>query len=93
MREKEIERRLNQEVRRSGGLSLKLVSPGFNGMPDRLILYRGGKAAFCEVKAPGKGPRALQIYRMEQLKGLGFPVYVVDSEEEIPEVLEEIQKS
>ena len=35
MREKVVEQKLIQAVRRSGGLALKLVSPGFNGVPDR----------------------------------------------------------
>ncbi len=35
MKEKDIECRLIRAVRRLGGLALKLVSPGFNGVPDR----------------------------------------------------------
>ena len=79
MREKEVERKLVRAVRDAGGLALKFVSPGFNGVPDRLLLFPNGRAAFCEVKAPGEKPRPLQVHRMEQLRGLGFRVYVVDS--------------
>ena len=93
MRERDIERKLIQAVRRTGGLALKFVSPGFNGVPDRLLLFMGGKVAFAEVKAPGEKPRPLQVHRMEQLRGLGFRVYVVDSEERIGEMLREIQSS
>lgn len=52
-----------------------------------------GRAAFCEVKAPGEKPRPLQLHRMEQLRELGFRVYVVDSEEKIGEMMCEIQSS
>lgn len=93
MRERDIERKLIQAVRQIGGLALKFVSPGFNGVPDRLLLFPNGRAAFCEVKAPGEKPRPLQVHRMEQLRGLGFRVYVVDSEERIGEMLREIQSS
>ena len=93
MREKYVEQRLIKAVRQSGGLALKFVSPGFNGVPDRLLLFTGGRAAFCEVKAPGQKPRPLQAHRMEQLRELGFPVYVVDGVEQIPEMLEEIKKN
>ena len=48
-----------------------------------------GIAAFCEVKAPGEKPRPLQLHRMEQLRKLGFRVYVVDSEEKIKKVISE----
>ena len=90
MRERAIERKLIQAVRRSGGLALKFVSPGFNGVPDRLLLFTGGRAAFCEVKAPGQKPRPLQVHRMEQLRRLGFKVFVIDDAEQIGGVISEI---
>ena len=83
MREKELECKLVKAVRDSGGLDLKFVSPNMDGVPDRLLLFPGGRAAFAEVKAPGQKPRLLQVHRMEQLRELGFRVYVVDSEEKI----------
>ena len=90
MRERAIERKLIQAVRRSGGLALKFVSPGFNGVPDRLLLFTGGRAAFAEVKAPGQKPRPLQVHRMEQLRRLGFKVFVIDDTEQIGGVISEI---
>ena len=90
MRESFIERKLTRTVLDAGGLALKFVSPGFNGVPDRLLLFPGCRMAFCEVKAPGEKPRPLQVHRMEQLRALGFRVYVVDSEEKIGEMIREI---
>ena len=90
MREKDLERKLVKAVRDSGGLALKFISPNLNGVPDRLLLFPGGRAAFAELKAPGEKPRPLQEHRMEQLRVLGFRVYVVDSEEKIGEILNEI---
>ena len=91
MREKQIEQKLVQSVRKSGGLCLKFVSPNFYGMPDRLILLPHGKIAFAELKAPGKKPRPLQIARHKILMKLGFRVYVIDSAEQIGVMLDEIQ--
>ena len=54
MREKTIEAKLVQAVRTKGGLALKFTSPGFDGVPDRLVLLPGGRIAFIELKAPGK---------------------------------------
>ena len=85
-----MERKTVRAVRDAGGLALKFVSPGLAGVPDRILLFPNGRAAFCEVKAPGEKPRPLQVHRMEQLRGLGFRVYVVDSEEKIGETLNEI---
>ena len=69
------------------------MSPGFNGVPDRLLLFMGGKAAFAEVKAPGQKPRPLQVCRMEQLQKMGFKVFVIDGPEQIGGIIDEIQKS
>lgn len=90
MREKYVEQRLIKAVRRSGGLALKFVSPGFNGVPDRLLLFTGGRAAFCEVKAPGQKPRPLQVQRMEQLRRLGFKGFVIDDVNQIGGMIDEI---
>lgn len=61
MREKIIEQHLVKAVKNSGGIAPKLVSHGFDGMPDRLVLLPGGKIGFVEVKAPCKEPRPLQV--------------------------------
>ena len=90
MREKVIEQKLISAVSRSGGLALKFVSPNLNGVPDRLLLFPGGRAAFAEVKAPGQKPRPLQVHRMEQLRKLGFKVFVVDDVEQIGGMIDEI---
>lgn len=42
MQEKYIEQRLVAAVKNMGGIAPKFVSPGFNGMPDRLVLLPMG---------------------------------------------------
>ncbi len=90
MREKDIENKLVQATKNMGGIAPKLISPGFDGMPDRLLLLPGGRIAFAELKAPGKAPRPLQEVRIRQLRGLGFRVYVIDNTEQIGGVLREV---
>ena len=90
MREKMIEQKLVNATKNNGGLAPKFVSPGFDGMPDRLVLLPGGRIAFVEVKAPGRKPRPLQEKRHKQLRELGFPVYVLDDPEQIPEIMNEV---
>lgn len=91
MREKEIEKKLTLAVKKLGGICPKFVSPGFDGMPDRIVLLPMGRFGFVEVKAPGKKPRPIQTARHKLLQQLGFKVYVLDSEEQIGEILDEIQ--
>jgi len=91
MREKIIEQHLVKAVKNSGGIAPKLVSPGFDGMPDRLVLLPEGKIGFVEVKAPGKEPRPLQVARHGLLRRLGFKVYILDAPEQIGGILDEIR--
>ena len=91
MREKIIEQHLVKAVKNSGGIAPKLVCPGFDGMPDRLVLLPKGKIGFVEVKAPGKEPRPLQVARHGLLRRLGFKVYVLDNPEQIGVILDEIR--
>ena len=91
MEEKRIERRLVRMTSQMGGMALKFVSPGCDGVPDRLVLLPGCKVGFVELKAPGKKPRPLQVRRINQIRGLGFPVFVVDGMEQIEEVLQKIK--
>ncbi len=90
MLEKEIEMQLMKAVKKMGGRAVKFMSPGFDGMPDRLVLLPGGKCGFVEVKAPGKKPRALQVVRHEMLRAWGFKVYVLDAIGQIEEIIDEI---
>ena len=76
--EKKIEQKLVREVKKKGGIAPKWVSPGFAGIP--------------EVKAPGEVPRPLQKARHRLLKKLGFKVYVLDDEKDIPEILKEVEE-
>ena len=65
------------------------ISPGYDGVPDRIVLFPGGRIAFVEVKAPGKTLRPLQVRRKRQLELLGFKVYVLDDPGQIEEILQE----
>ena len=90
MREKVIEHALVMATRSKGGIAPKCTSPGFDGMPDRLVLLPGGRMGFVELKASGRKPRALQLARHRLLRRLGFKVYVIDEINQIDSVLEEI---
>nr|DAV53434.1 MAG TPA: Nuclease [Caudoviricetes sp.] len=90
MRENVIERQLAMAVKKMGGMAVKFVSPGLDGVPDRIVLLSDKKMAFVELKVPGKKLRPLQEKRKRQLEALGFPVYVIDRAEQIGGVLDEI---
>lgn len=93
MREKTIEQRLVKSVKSLGGIAPKLVCPGFDGMPDRMVLLPEGHIGFVEVKSPGKVPRPLQAARHRMLRNLGFKVYVLDDEKQIGGIIDDIMQS
>lgn len=88
LRESVIENEFIKAVQKRGGLALKFNSSTVTGVPDRLILFKIGKCAFVELKAPGKQMRPLQRKRRLQLEALGFPVFCVDRLEQIEPVIE-----
>ena len=93
MRERDIEGRLVKAVKAKGGMCPKLISPGTDGMPDRMVLLPEAHIGFVEVKAPGKEPRPLQIKRHKELRDLGFYVAVLDDPDQIPEVLRTVMEN
>lgn len=93
MREKQTEQKLVSAVKKLGGIAPKFMSPGLDGIPDRIVLLPGGHMAFVEVKAMGCKPRPLQLARHGMLRRLGFQVYVVDSLEQIGGILDEIRST
>lgn len=89
--EKDVERALVEEAKMRKGIAFKFVSPGFCGVPDRLVLLPGGHVGFVELKRPGGQMRPLQKRRKRQIETLGIPVFCLDRKEKIREVLDAIQ--
>lgn len=83
VKESSIEATLREHVRKLGGLALKFVSPGFTGVPDRLILLPGGVIWFVETKSKTGTLSPRQRYVKKQLEALGFIVKIINSKEQI----------
>lgn len=87
MRESTIETYLRDEVRKAGGRAYKFVSPGNDGVPDRLVCFPGGRVVFVELKAPGKKPTTLQRLQQRALIDRGFSVWLIDSKSGVDEFI------
>lgn len=90
MRERSIEAYLRERVKKAGGIAYKWVSPGNNGVPDRIVALPGGRIVFVELKAPGRKPTPLQRVQQDRLRALGCDVRVVDSREGVDELIREL---
>lgn len=87
-RENKLEDRSVAKVEAAGGVALKLVILGVRGWPDRTVLLPGGRLFFCEMKRRKVGVVSAQQSKWGRvLRGLGFAVYVVDSDEEFDAIL------
>ena len=91
MREKATEQKLILMIKAAGGIAPKFINPGYDGMPDRIVLLPEGRIVFVEVKVPGKKPRPLQQARHDMLRRLGFKVFVLDDTSQIGVILDEIR--
>lgn len=90
--EADIEAYLREKVRAVlHGKAYKWVSPGNNGVPDRMVCLPGGRVVFAELKAPGKQPRPDQAAKHRELRALGFRVEVLDSKAAVDAFIEELR--
>lgn len=87
MRERDIEAYLRSKVASLGGVALKFTSPGYVGVPDRLLLLPGGKILFVELKAPHGVLSERQKRTHDRFRSLGFTVYVCFDYEQVDSVL------
>lgn len=75
-REKDIEARVKKGIEEAGGLFWKLVSPGNDGVPDRIALL-SGRTVFVELKTKTGKLSKLQRYQIGRLLSHGQQVCVV----------------
>ena len=87
--EKKLERLLCSEVKKLGGWALKLVPSQVSGLPDRMVLLPQGRMFFVEVKTTGQKTRPIQEVIHRRLRLLGFRVEVVDTTEQINNLIYE----
>lgn len=89
MREKDIEKILVNEVRKQGGRAYKWVSPGNDGVPDRIVFLPGRPPVFVELKTETGKLSALQEVQITRLRELGQDVRVLKGIQEVRDFLAE----
>lgn len=87
--ENAVESYLVNEIEHIGGLCYKFTSPSLNGVPDRIVFYKG-QVLFVECKAPNEKPRSEQILVHKAMSRHGIPVYVLSTIEQIDEFIYEL---
>ena len=91
MKENTIEIRFRKEIEKLGGWCPKWVSPGNDGVPDRIAVLPGGRVIFVELKGDGGELSPVQLLQIRRLLLLGQEVWVIDSIELIKQFLDGVQ--
>lgn len=87
--ESKIEKQFALMVKARGGLAVKMA-PTIAGIPDRMVLWPGGKFHLVELKTTSGGLRAIQVHRHKELKMMGHNVVVLRGEAEIVAWLDDV---
>lgn len=91
MLESEVEKKLVQGVKKLGGLCLKWVSPGYSGVPDRIVLLPHGVIYLVELKRKGEVLRPRQRVVHKAFKKRNINVHTLKGEDEVKEFLEMVE--
>ena len=94
MLESEVEKKLCKKVKEElKGRAFKFVSPGQNGVPDRIVLVPMGRIYFVETKAPGKKLRKLQEWVRGLIQDLVFNVLRIDTIEKVDMFIRQVKEN
>jgi hypothetical protein len=88
-RENKVEKYLDSEVKKLGGLTRKWVSPGRDGVPDRIVIIYGD-VYFVEVKTDDGMLTVRQQREHDQLEEAGALVFVVFGNEGVDQFIRNI---
>jgi hypothetical protein len=91
VRESTIEKYLVKEIKRHQGVCIKLT--GVMGIPDRLVLFKGGLLVFAELKTATGKLTPLQIKWSKFLISLGFYYIVIRSKQEVDQFIQQYLKN
>ena len=92
MLENVVEQYLIDTVAVLGGMTYKFSVPGVRGYPDRIVKLPGVDAFLVELKKPKGGVVArLQKVRHEELRAIGWRVYLCKDRGEVDECIRQEQ--
>lgn len=90
--ESALEGILSAEVRRAGGMSVKLA-PTMAGFPDRMVLWPGGRIDLVELKTKTGATRRIQEIWHHRAAKLGTDVKIIRGESELKHYLADRQQA
>lgn len=90
MREASIEQSMRIRLQKMGCLVYKFVSPGNNGVPDRIVITPGGDVIFVELKTSRGNLRPDQRVQIRRLSEHHARTVVIHGPEEADNFIREV---
>ena len=90
--EKDIERWLGNQLKKLGCIYMKFVSPGNDGVPDRIVVLPGGAVIFVELKSTQGKLMANQRVQISRLRKQGALVFVLTGKLDAKLFLDDIER-
>ena len=87
--ENSVETYLVEQVEKHGGRCPKLVDMGRRGFPDRSPMWEEAVIHFVETKCPGGSVKPWQKRDHQDLRDMGFLVFVLWTKEQVDEYIAE----
>lgn len=91
--EKDIERWLGNQLKKLGCIYMKFVSPGNDGVPDRIVVLPGGSVIFIELKATTGKLMANQRVQISRLRKQGVIVFVLTGKLDAKLFVEDMERA
>ena len=91
--EKDIERWLGNQLKKLGCIYMKFVSPGNDGVPDRIVVLPGGAVIFVELKDTKGKLMANQRVQISRLRKQGALVFVVTGKLDAKLFVEDVERA
>lgn len=89
-REKMIEAWLRHRVEERGGVCMKFISPGNDGVPDRVVIMPEGRVYFVELKTNAGKLSKIQWFQLKRLIDLGQICSVIYGKEGVKAFLRDL---
>ena len=86
--ERTLEKRFVSEIKKRGGLAIKMPGNIMTGIPDRLVILPGGRIVFVELKRDTGRVSKIQAHVHKLLLDLGCHVEVLFGRDQIDEFLD-----
>lgn len=90
--ESKVEKYFVREVKKLGARTYKFVSPGINGVPDRIVIWPGGSTTYVEIKQTFGRLKPHQISRINQINSQGSIACVVYGMDGVDSFIQEYKK-